>query len=187
MESLFIALESLGFKTVLLAYAAILVAHELEEWNIAAFERRFFEGLPPCHGDESARGVVFLVSALSLAFGLGALLAPGEAAAALVFFPLVAFAATNSLQHLYWALRFRAYAPGLVTAALLLLPGAFLIAAWALARGSLPGWYLGLLALPSCGALVATLIDGKRMPKAVKGAYALGSRIAALARGRAKE
>ena len=185
MKGIFLALESLGLKPVLLAYAAILVAHELEEWNIAAFERRHFEGLPACHGDESARGVIFLVSALALAFGLGALLAPSESAAALVFFPLAAFSATNSAQHLYWATRFRAYAPGLVSAAFLL-PGTFLISAWALSRGSLPAWYLGFLALLSSGALVATLVDGRRMPKAVQVAYALGARIASLLGPRGK-
>ena len=104
----------------LLAIAFVL--HEAEEWNIVAWEHAHFSP-PPRFDDLTARTLLCLFSLLGFSFTALAIrfLSPKRAAIALL--PLfVAMVFGNALTHIFWLFYFGGYAPGVVTAALLLVP-----------------------------------------------------------------
>ena len=102
--------------------AVSFVLHEAEEWNIASWEHAHFTP-PPRFDDFAARTLLGLFSILCVSFTALALrfLTPRNAAIALL--PLfVAVVFGNALTHIFWLFYFGSYAPGVVTAAFLLVP-----------------------------------------------------------------
>jgi hypothetical protein len=77
--------------------------------------------------------------------------------------PLVSVVLLNALQHLYWWIAFRAYAPGAITSLALLLPLCLLLGWMALAQGLLPPWYLALLLVGVGLGLVQTVRARNRL------------------------
>jgi hypothetical protein len=128
--------------------AAAMTVHELEEWNIASWGARNFENHTGISQEAIWIGIVFItvvfVSWIFLATRLRSPLAISLAA-----LPAVALVAVgNSVQHITWAFLFGEYAPGVVSAVLLVLPASGL-AMWNMLQQS------RLLAIPmvACVAL----------------------------------
>jgi hypothetical protein len=184
MDSAIDFLGRLGFMNALWVFSAISVVHELEEWNISGFERRSFTGVPDVVNDRNARGVIAFISAAILLWCAAAALTGNPKTAAYVFIPAIEFMMVNALQHVYWTIRFRAYAPGVISATLLVLPIGFLLAVWAVVRGYAPIWYVLAWAVPYGWALVDTVRHGDRMMPIVRGVYAIGRRVATLLVGK---
>ncbi len=167
-------LAGLEFVVAMWVFLAATVLHELEEWNINAFERRHFSGVPEYATTRSGRGVIAIISLAALLVGLLATLA-GELTAAWIFLPVVAFMTTNACQHVYWSIRFRHYAPGVATALALILPlGAFLVVR-ALSAGLVEPWYVAALAGVSVAVWAQTVREGGEMSSSVRSAYRIAS------------
>lgn len=174
MNNIITVLAGLGFLPLLWLFFFVFVLHELEEWNIDRFERLNFAGLPPAATDRSARLWIACVILVGLVWIIAAALPGSPATAALIFLPAVAILVQNALQHIYWSLYFRQYAPGVVTAVLLLIPLGLLIFVQSLQRGYIPAWYAALWAAFILAGSVQTVLAGRQMTPLIRAINTIG-------------
>ena len=100
----------------------VFVFHELEEWNLVTWQHAHFEP-PPQMTDREARTLLLLFAALGMSFTALCNWILGLRAALVVLLPLfVAIIFGNALTHIFWLFYFQAYAPGVVTSALFIVP-----------------------------------------------------------------
>jgi len=170
--------EGLSITSALWVFTGFFVIHELEEWNIARFERRVFEGLPAVHTDRNARGWIAIASLLGLAWCALASLPAEPSVSMAAFLPAVFVAATNALQHVYWSLRFRSVAPGVVSGVLLILPASVHLVRLAVVRELVAPWYVAALSIVALAVLAATIKGDTRAPGCGAGGSGLGARLA---------
>ena len=173
-------LEALNFSTTLWLFVAAFVLHEVEEWNITAFERRNFVDLPVTFTEANGRAWLIFVCVIAVTWCAVATLPGNPKLAAFVVLPAVALAMANALQHVFWTIYFRQYAPGVVTAVLLLLPLGVLAFIIATHRQLVPLWYVLGLAMPVAMVVGHTVWNGRRPTAPMLGIYALGGRISRL-------
>ncbi len=174
MNNILSVLAGLGFLPLLWLFFFIFILHELEEWNIDRFERRNFTGLPAAATDKSARLWIACVILIGLVWILAAALPGRPAIAAWIFLPAVAILVQNALQHIYWSLYFRQYAPGAVTSVLLLIPLGLFIFLQALQRGYIPAWYAAIWAAFILAGSVQTVLSGRRMTPPIRAINTIG-------------
>lgn len=169
--------ESVDITHAFWIYCAFFVMHELEEWNIAAFEKRFFEGLPAVHTARNARAFIGIAAVLAILWCAAASLAARPGVSAAIFLPAIVIAATNGLQHVIWSIRFRALASGLLTSVLLILPASACLVTLILSRALVPLWYVAALSGVASLTLVSTLKAGTRAPSFVPIVYGIADRV----------
>ncbi|MBN2084909.1 MAG: HXXEE domain-containing protein [Anaerolineales bacterium] len=168
------SLASLEFIPLVWVFLSFSILHELEEWNIHGFERRLFSGVPDYATDRSARGVIAFVCAAGLVWTSAAALSGNPAIAAWIIVPAIFFMVMNALQHVYWSILFRRFAPGIFTAACLIIPlGGYLIFR-AVSRGYVPAGYAAAWAVLFTAIWVQTILAGSRMTHFLRGVYAIG-------------
>jgi hypothetical protein len=177
MNNILTVLESLDFLTTLWLFLLAFVLHEFEEWHITEFERRNFVGLPPSATERSARMWIAFICTVGLVWCAAATLPGIPSLAAWVFLPAIAVALQNALQHAFWSVYFRQYAPGVITAVVLLIPIGGYVAAWAVRQGYVPAWYAAALAGLVAVGLVHTVRAGNRMSPFIRAIYNLGFRL----------
>jgi hypothetical protein len=176
------ASDERDFSSVLWLLVGAFVLHEAEEWNITAFERRNFVDLPPQVTEENGRAWLVFICVVAAGWCAAATLPGSPKLAAFVFLPAVGLAVANALQHVFWAIYFKEYAPGVVSAVLLLLPLAIYVAARAGLRDLVPLWYLLGLALMIAVIVGNTVRSRRRMTAPIRAIYAVGAWILRLAR-----
>jgi uncharacterized protein with HXXEE motif len=133
--------------------------HEAEEWNIVAWEHAHFEP-PPEFSDLAARTLLVLFALLGLSFTALAIRLFSLRSALLALLPFfVTVVLGNALTHIFWLFYFRSYAPGVATAALLLVPLGSHLVYRVLREGLAPRAYvwslLGLALLQPLAAMAA--------------------------------
>lgn len=164
----------INFLHVLWLFYVCFIIHELEEWNINDFEHRNFSGAPAASTHHSARMWIGFVLLAALLWFAAATLPGKTALAAYIIMPGIIIAMSNALQHVFWSLYFRQYAPGTVTALLLLLPLGGMIIYTALRQAYIPLWYVLLCAAPFVLMFIQTIRAGSRMVPAIKAINQLG-------------
>jgi hypothetical protein len=177
MNNILTAPESLKFLTALWLFLLAFVLHELEEWHITEFERRNFVEVPPTATGRSARMWIAFICAVGFIWCAAATLPGIPSLAAWVFLPAIVATLTNALQHVYWTWHFKQYAPGIVTAVMLLIPIGGIMAAWAVHHRYVPAWYLAILAGLGVWVFIHTARDGNRMSPIIRGVYNFGFRL----------
>lgn len=151
-----------SFSALIWLFPLALALHEAEEWYIIGWYERNFVDLPP-KTDASTRTFLVFMSLLGFVWTGLALLFPDPRAGAFLLSLLAMVVLLNALQHLYWLWAFRAYAPGVITSLLFLIPLMVHFGRVALEQALLPMWYvLVLLGLVLLG-LVQTVRAGNRM------------------------
>ena len=174
MRTVLTALDQINFLSMLWVFFFVFVIHELEEWNIDRFEHRHFEGLPPAATDRSARLWIGFVSLVGLVWCALATLPGDPGTAAWIFLPAISILVQNAIQHIYWSLYFKSYAPGVVTAVLAVIPfGCYLIARAALA-GYVPVWYAAVCVAFILIGSVQTVTAGSRMTPLIRAINNIG-------------
>jgi hypothetical protein len=154
-------LSNVPFSALVWLLPLAIALHELEEWNILGWYQRHLSDLPR-KTEASTRAFLIFVSLLGLLWTAAATLAP-PAVTAFLLSPLVAVVLLNALQHVYWWIAFQAYAPGVITSVVLLIPVPVLLGGVALAQGLLPAWYVALLLVLVALGLVQTIRAGNRL------------------------
>ena len=167
-------LEQIGFLNLLWVFFAFFVLHEFEEWNIDQFEHKHFESIPPAATDRSARMWILFISLVGLIWCVIATAPGSPTIAAWVILPAIAIMLQNAVQHIVWSLYFRRYAPGVISAALLLIPSGSYILTRALQQGYIPVWYAAIWTLFIVAGSVQTVMAGKKMTPLIRAINNLG-------------
>jgi hypothetical protein len=167
-------LGQISFLDLLWLFFCAFVIHELEEWNIDRFEHRHFEGVPPAATDKSARLWIAFVCLAGLIWCLAATLPGNPGTAAWILLPAIAILIQNALQHIFWTCYFRRYAPGIITAALLLIPLGGYVLFRAMEQEYVPIWYLTIwVAFIGIGC-IQTVSAGNQMPSQIRAINRIG-------------
>jgi hypothetical protein len=90
--------------------------HELEEWNILSWYKKYYTGLP-ASTNTSIRIHIFAVSIVAFLLAFIAWISPVIIRSIIIIF-LSGFVFVNTIQHIIWTFQYKAYAPGLATALL---------------------------------------------------------------------
>ncbi|MBN2039347.1 MAG: HXXEE domain-containing protein [Spirochaetes bacterium] len=90
--------------------------HELEEWNILNWYKKYYADLP-ASTNTSIRIHILTISLAAILLTFIAWISPIIIRSIIVIF-LTGFILTNTIQHVIWTFQYKAYAPGLTTAIL---------------------------------------------------------------------
>jgi hypothetical protein len=178
MSDILTVFERLDFLSMVWLFLIAFVIHEAEEWNITDFELRNFVGVPATVTKKNARTWIGIICVVGLVWCAAATWPGNPRLAAYVFLPAVALALGNALQHVFWTLYFRQYAPGVISAMVLLVPlGGYLVVR-AVQQGYAPPGYAAVLVVLMLFPLVQTVRAGHEMTAPIRGIYRLGNWLA---------
>lgn len=158
---------------------AAFALHEAEEWNIASWFRLHFTP----RTEISDAGVRTLLVAFSLGAFLLTWLASrlptlrGTLNVVLPFYVVVAVG--NAMVHVFWWVSFGSYAPGVVTAALLVTPATLWVTLRALREGLVSGAWVGVLYLLAALPLVSVARAGATLTPGQLALHRLAARLGA--------
>ena len=164
----------INFLTAIWLFFLVFVIHEFEEWNIDQFEHRMFVGLSPAATDRSARMWIGFVVLAGLIWCSVATLSGNPVTAAWIILPAIALMLQNALQHVYWTFYFRQYAPGVVTASLLMIPVGGYVIAMSISQGYMPLWYVAIWAAVVILGLIQTVRAGNKMTPLIRAINNIG-------------
>jgi hypothetical protein len=152
----------ISFRRVVWLFPLAVMIHEAEEWNIGAWYQRFWVNLPPITYTSVWTGLVFSVLVIFL-WTAGATLFRSSRIIAFLIFPWAAFLFLNALQHIYWTFLFGAYAPGVITAVLVIIPTVLYLVSRALRERHISIWFIIILAVVIVLGVVQTVKTGNVM------------------------
>lgn len=137
--------------------------HEAEEWNILRWEQRNFVNLP-AKTNVSVRTFLVVFTMFGFLWTALAALPTNPTIAAFVLLPFAAGAFLNALQHLFYTLYFRQYAPGVITSVVLYLPIVGYLTARVIEEHLVPVAYVVVLVLLTVLGLIHTIKAGNVLP-----------------------
>jgi hypothetical protein len=184
MNNLFNTILQTNYLLWLGGFLIAFVLHEFEEWNILRWYRRNYTELPPIT-ERAVRVWIIFVNSLAVLWYLAAVVSGNPQIAALILLPAVAIAIQNALQHVYWLFYFRQYAPGVITAAILLIPLGILVAVGGVSLGYIPIWYVSLLVLAMLPGLIQTIQAGNRLTPFIRAIHLFSIRLTKMIYGAA--
>jgi hypothetical protein len=170
--------EQLDFLSMLWLFLIAFVIHEVEECNITEFESRNFVGVPPTVTKKNARVWIGIVCVTGFVWCAAATLPGNPTVAAYVLLPAIALAMGNAFQHIFWTFYFKQYAPGVITAVLLIIPLGSYIVVTAIQQGYTSPWYIAGLAGLIVVLLFHTITAGNEMTPPIRAIYGLGNWLA---------
>jgi hypothetical protein len=155
------------FQPLIWLFPFALALLEAEEWNIFAWYQRNFIGLPPERTRTTIRFFLVFLSILGFIWTAIAFSWENPTKTAMILFPLVALILQNILQHVYWQILFRQYAPGIITSIFLLVPLVFGFLYWVLTKSNVPVWYIILFGVLIIPGLIQTVKFRNRLTTAI--------------------
>ena len=167
---------STGFRRAAWLLPVAFAAHELEEWNIGAWTDRVLAaplGLPAAPIRVGLMTYVVIVTVVAAA----AAATRRDRVLAWVLLPACAGLALNGVQHLYWWWRFGWYAPGSVTALVLLLPVSIHLMRRATSERLVGVWYPAVLLALCVPALVDTVRSDATIATQLRTTHDLGAAV----------
>ena len=161
-------LLNLRIRRVLWLIGLAFVLHEAEEWNLVSWFQANFEPAPQ-FTDREARTLLALFALLGISFTALSIRLLSLRAALFALLPLfVAVVLGNALTHIFWLFYFQTYAPGVLTAAFLLVPLTLYLVRSVLQERLVPSsyvWFLLALALlqPVAAAAAGSTLSGPQL------------------------
>ena len=138
-------LNSINLKAAMWIIPIIFFAHEMEEWNILDWYKSTYCP-PPSSTKLSCRIWLFLISIFGFMITSIAYIIPNDTISSGVILVFIVFSTFNGLQHLYWTIAFRKYAPGVVFSSVGIVAGIFMTAV-ILSKGFISAGYIIILYL----------------------------------------
>jgi len=152
----------MSFLTAIWLLPVALALHEAEEWNILGWQQRNFINLP-AKTNTSIRTVLVFVTLLGFLWTALAPLPNNPHIAAFMVLPFTAIGFLNALQHLFYTMYFRQYAPGVITSVVLLLPISGYLTAKAIQENLVPVGYVVALGILAMLGLIQTMEAGNTL------------------------
>ena len=152
----------MSFLTAIWLLPVALLLHEAEEWNILRWEQRNFVNLP-AKTNVSVRAFLVVFTLFGFLWTALAALPSNPTIAAFVLLPFAAGAFLNALQHLFYTMYFRQYAPGGITSVVLYLPIVGYLTGRAIQENLVPVAYVVVLVIPTILGLIHTIKAGNRV------------------------
>lgn len=149
----------MSFLTAIWLLPIALALHEAEEWNILPWEQRNFVNLP-AKTHASVRTFLVFITLFGFLWAALAALPNSPRIAAFVLLPFVAGAFLNALQHIFYTILFREYAPGVITSVMLYLPISGYFTARAIEENLVPVVYVVVLMILVILGLIQTMKAG---------------------------
>lgn len=149
----------MSFLTAIWLLPIALALHEAEEWNILRWEQRNFVNLP-AKTYASTRTFLVFFTLLGFLWTALAALPNNPTIAAFVLLPFAAGAFLNALQHLFYTMYFKQYAPGVITSVVLFLPITGYLTARAIEENLVPVGYVVVLVTLTILGLIQTMKAG---------------------------
>lgn len=157
----------MSFLTAIWLLPVAVALHEAEEWNILGWYQRNFVNLP-AKTHASIRTFLVFLTLLGFLWTALATLPNNPRLAAFVFLPFAAGAFLNALQHLFYTLSFRQYAPGVITSVVLYLPIVGYLTARAMEENLVPVAYVVVLVILVILGLIQTIQAGNTFTPAFR-------------------
>jgi len=177
MSEILAMLQPVDFWLALWLFPIAVALHEFEEWKIVRWYQRNFVDLPPLT-DRGARAWIVFSGMLGFLWTSIAVLTAKPTVAAFVLLPAFALMLQNALQHIYYLFYFRQYAPGIITAVVLLIPIILYLTLRAVQQGDAPSWYLILLAILVIPNFIQTVNAGNTMLPSLRAVHKFGAALA---------
>lgn len=156
---MFTILNQMSFLTAIWLVPFALALHEAEEWNILRWEQRNFVNLP-AKTHAGVRAFLVFFTLFGFLCTTLATLPNNPKIAAFVFLPFAAGAFLNALQHLFYTVYFRQYAPGVITSVGLYLPISGYLTVRAIQENLVPIVYVVVLGILAILGLIQTMKAG---------------------------
>jgi hypothetical protein len=116
-------LKEISFATLMWIIPIVFFLHEMEEWNILNWYHATYNP-PPKSTKLSCRIWLFIISIWAFILSALAYVIPEKHISAGIVIFLVVFTTFNGLQHIYWTISFKKYAPGVIFSSLGIICGA---------------------------------------------------------------
>ena len=152
-------LNHMPFLTAIWLLPIALALHEAEEWNILPWEQRNFVNLP-VKTHASVRTFLAFFTLFAFLWTALAVVLNNPTIAAFLILLLAAGGFFNALQHLFYTIYFRQYAPGIITSVVLSLPISGYLTARAIQENLVPVVYVVALGLVVIFGLIQTVKAG---------------------------
>jgi hypothetical protein len=163
MNGFFSKMNRFPFRKVVWILPIAWAFHEMEEWNIISWYQKHFVNPP----EMTPLSVLTLLACSSLVGFLWTFIASLfrnlkiKAGVLLLFFILVAF--MNAVQHISWAVMFRAYSPGVLSSVFLIIPSVIYVTWRVLKERLLSKWYIIILYLLIVPRIIETIKYGNEV------------------------
>ena len=120
-------LNHINLKAAMWIIPIIFFVHEMEEWNILDWYKCTYCPPPPST-KLSCRIWLFLISIFGFIITSIAYIISDDTISSGVILVFIVFSTFNGLQHIYWTIAFRKYAPGVIFSSLGIFAGIFITA-----------------------------------------------------------
>lgn len=136
-------LNEVNVKTVMWIIPIIFYLHEMEEWNIYDWYHSTYQ-TPPPSTKLSMRIWLWLISIWGFMVTVISYIIPNKTISAMIILFLIVFTTFNGLQHIYWTIAFKKYAPGVIWSSFGIIAGGIITAVILIQHSVAPGYILFL-------------------------------------------
>lgn len=118
-------LNEVNLKAIMWIIPTIFLFHEMEEWNIVDWYNSTYQTPLPSK-KLGTRIWLLLISICGFLATAISYLIPNKRISAMVILFLVVFTTLNGLQHIYWTIAFKKYAPGVIWSSVGIIAGFYI-------------------------------------------------------------
>lgn len=156
-------LKEINIRTLMWIIPIIFFFHEMEEWNIYDWYHSTYQ-TPPPSTKLSMRIWLWLISIWGFLLTSISYIIPEKNSSEMVILFFVVFSTFNGLQHIYWTIAFKKYAPGVIWSSIGIIAGIFLTIT-CLVQNSVLLSYVILLYLITIPYMIQTVKAGNTLIK----------------------
>ena len=170
LHNLFTNIGKTDLRKIIFVFPFVACFHELEEWNILPWHRRYNTNVPSDVTNVDLHIIFILISVFFFIWTLISLVPKNKKTTAYIFFPLMAISFVNGIEHMIWSIQFRVYAPGFVFGFLFEMPLVIYIAFRTLKENLVAKWYSTVFGVLAVLGSVNLVLLGKELDPVISGA-----------------
>lgn len=168
-------LSNVDFRLFMWVIPLMLFLHEMEEWNILDWYHSTFIS-PPKSTKLSCRIWLFIMSIGGVTVTAIAYVIPQKYISTGIVIFLAVFTIFNGIQHIYWTIAFRKYAPGVIFSSIGILCGVTVISAALLQKMTSP-FYVAVLFIITIPFVIKTYRAKNTLTKPIENLHNLSLKI----------